>query len=158
MAQRGQRVPETHEFVRTEDIQETLINLQDASNTALPRLSDAQIAWVGAALSERQSLCKRQYGKDGTIDKAVTERLKEIESQLDGVSPSILQILHFLSRIRAIVPTLQSLRKKPIDPKDSNAIVLHEMQLNCAKAEIKSAIEGLAALHVRPKILEKYRK
>jgi hypothetical protein len=158
MAQGGQRVPETHEYVRTEDIQETLENLRDRSNTAMPQLTDAQLAWVGAALAERRDLCKRQYGRDGTVDREVTTRLREIEAQLDSVTPKILQILHFLSRIRAIVPTLETLRRKPLDPKDSNALLLHDMQVDCAKAEIKSAIEGLAALHIRPKILDKYRK
>jgi len=148
-------VPETHELIRQEDIEETLGHLSDPNNSALPQFTPEHIEWIRVALAERRELAARQYLPDGRIDEATTRRLKELDGQLDGVSPAILKVLHFLSRIRAILPALMSLQEElAVEDPDPTQQMIKKMKFDCSKAEVQSAVQGLAELHIRPKILD----
>jgi hypothetical protein len=148
-------VPETHENVRGEDIEETIAHLSDTANTVMPRFSPEHIEWIRTALQERRELCARQYLADGRVDEGVNRRLKELDEQINGVAPEILKVLHYLSRIRAIIPALMGLQQeiKEVDP-DPTKQMVKQMKYECSKAEVQSALQGLAELHIRPKILE----
>lgn len=148
-------VPETHELIRLEDIEETLEHLADPNNNALPQFTPEHIDWIRAALAERRDLAARQYLTDGRIDEAVTARLRELDGQLDGVSPAVLKVLHFLSRIRAILPALLQLQAELVteDP-DPTQQMIKKMKYDCSKAEVQSAVKGLAEYHIRPKVLD----
>ena len=121
-------VPETHEIIRQEDIDETLKHLSDSSNMALPRFTQEHIDWIKIALNERRSLCKKQYKDNGSVDEPVTRRLRELDEQINGVAPEILKVLHFLSRIRAIIPALIGLqeavvwRTGPVSPEPADHV------------------------------------
>lgn len=151
----NQPIPETHEKIRDEDIQETL-SIFAEGNSVLPRLSEEQHAWLQTALAERQHLCANQY-VDGTCDPAVSNRIHELDQMINSVCPEILKVLHFLSRIRAILPVLMQLKEKLQHPvEDPNQQMVNQMQYQCSMAEVKAAIEGLAAVRVRPRILEDF--
>jgi hypothetical protein len=147
------RAPETHERIREEDIQETLDIFREG-NQVLPKLSDAQHQWLQAALAERRHLCATQF-VDGQLDAGVQTRLRELDGYINSVCPEILKVLHFLSRIRAIIPVLYRLKAKlDQDIPDETQRMVAEMEYRCSRAEAQSAIEGLAALRVRPRILD----
>lgn len=148
-------IPETHELIRQEDIDETIAHLSDNSNTALPQFGPEHIEWIRVALLERRDLCARQYHRDGSVDEAATHRLKELDAQIDGVSPVILKVLHFLGRVRALIPALLKLQQEvqQEDP-DPTTQMIKKMKYDCSKAEVQSALEGLTMLHIRPKILD----
>ena len=148
-------IPETHELIRQEDIDETIRHLADPNNAALPEFTPEHIEWITMALAERRQLAAQQYHSDGRADESVTARLKELDSQIDSVSPAILRVLHFLSRIRAILPALLSLQSdlEEEDP-DPTQQMIKKMKYDCSKAEVQSAIQGLAELHIRPGILD----
>ncbi|MHC4884575.1 MAG: hypothetical protein ACYTGH_05765 [Planctomycetota bacterium] len=147
-------VPETHERIREEDIQETL-DLFAAGNDVLPALDSGQHTWLVSALGERKSLCENQFSQDGTVDPGVSARLRELDGYIKSVHPEILSVLHFLSRIRAILPVLRDLQQKlQSGDLDSNMEMVTKMQFDCSQAEVKAAVEGLATLRVRPRILD----
>ena len=148
-------IPETHELIRQEDIDETIAHLSDPSNTALPQFTPDHLEWIRLALAERRELAARQYISNGRIDEAVTRRLRELDAQIDGVSPAVLKVLHFLSRIRAILPALLGLQQDlAVDDPDPTQQMIKKMKYDCSKAEVQSALQGLAELHIRPKILD----
>ncbi len=148
-------VPETHELIRQEDIDETLEHLADPDNIALPQFTQEHLDWIRVALAERRELAARQYLTDGRVDDAVTQRLKELDAQIDSVSPHILKVLHFLSRIRAILPALLTLQQElGVEDPDPTQQMIKKMKYDCSKAEVQSAIHGLAELHIRPKVLD----
>ena len=149
----SKQVPETHELIKDEDIQETLDVFREGNSEIAP-ISEEQIAWLKQALEERKYWCAKQY-HEGIVDGEVGERLQALDQMLASVSPQILPVLHFLGRIRAIVPVLQELQQKlKIAQEDPNLKMVTQMQLECSKAEVKSAIDGLAKLRVRPRILD----
>ncbi len=150
-----QIVPETHELIRAEDIAETLEHLSDPNNLALPRFGPEHLEWIRLALAERKALCAAQYHRDGRVDEIATRRLKELDEQINGVAPEILKVLHYLSRIRAIIPALLQMQQEvaEIDP-DPTKQMIKQMKYECSKAEVSSAIRGLADLHIRPKALD----
>ncbi len=154
-AEKKEVVPETHEIIRQEDIDETLAHLADTANPMMPRFTTEHLAWIKMALNERRELCARQFQPDGRLDEAVTQRLRELDDQINGVAPEILKVLHYLSRIRAIIPALLALREemKTIDP-DPTKQMVKQMKYECSKAEVQSALEGLAALRIRPRLLD----
>jgi hypothetical protein len=148
-------VPETHEMIRQEDLDETLEHLADKTNTHLPQFGQEHIDWIRVALTERRELAAKQYHTDGRTDEAVTARLKELDGQINSVSPTILKILHFLSRVRAIIPALLELQQdvSDVDPNPEKQMI-KEMKYQCSRAEVESAIKGLAELRIRPRILD----
>lgn len=158
MAERAGKtiVPETHELIREEDLAELLEHLSNSENVTLPNFTQEHIDWIRIALAERKELCARQYGSNGSVDESVCKRLRELDGQLNGVSPVILQVLHFLSRIRAIIPALLTLQEevKEIDPNPEMQMI-KQMKYECSKAEVQSAVQGLVAYHIRPKILDR---
>ena len=148
-------VPETHELIRPEDIEETLEHLADVTNTVMPRFEPEHMDWIRTALAERRELASRQFHTDGRVDEPVSARLRELDVQLNGVAPEILKVLHYLSRIRAIIPALLSMQEemKTTDA-DPTKQMIKQMKYECSKAEVQSALSGLAELHIRPKILQ----
>jgi hypothetical protein len=150
----GEKIPETHEKIRNEDLRETL-EIFRQGNDVIPPLPPEHLAWLETALQERQYLCSHQYKEDGTVDRAVLDRLQVLDGHINSVSPHILQVLHYLSRVRAIIPVLLKLRQTmQEESEDPNQKMIRQMQYECSKAEVQSAIEGLAALRVRPGILD----
>jgi len=148
-------VPETHELIRPEDIEETLAHLADANNPMMPQFTPEHLAWIKMALNERRDLCARQFHPDGRLDEEVTQRLRQLDEQINSVAPEILKVLHYLSRIRAIIPALIALREeiKTVDA-DPTKQMVKQMKYECSKAEVQSALEGLASLRIRPRLLE----
>jgi hypothetical protein len=150
----GTGAPETHELIREEDIQETL-DVFAVGNDILPALAPNQHAWLITALGERKILCENQFGEDGKVDAAVSARLHELDSYVGSVNPDIISVLHLLSKIRAILPILQDLQEKlQGGTLDENLATVVKMQFDRSRAEVKAAVEGLARLRVRPRLLE----
>ncbi|MFW5857115.1 MAG: hypothetical protein ACOCX4_04475 [Planctomycetota bacterium] len=149
------QIPETHERIRDEDIHETL-EIFRKGNEILPALPEAHFAWLESALTERKYLCANQFDENGRVRSDILTRLQELDGHINSVSPEILRVLHFLSRIRAIIPVLMDLQTKMKDsaPDDPTQKMVLEMQYKCSRAEVQSAIEGLALLRVRPSILD----
>lgn len=147
-------IPETHEKIRDDDIAETL-DIFESGNDILSVLTPEQHDWLKMALTERKYLCANQFNDTGAIDSAINSRLLELDGMINSVNGDILRVLHFLSRIRAILPILMELKQKiKQETPDPNEKMILNMQYECSMAEVKSAIEGLAALRVRPRILE----
>jgi hypothetical protein len=64
-------------------------------------------------------------------------------------------VLHFLSRIRAIIPALLKLQEEVrFEDPDPTMQMIKKMKYYCSKAEVQSAISGLSELHIRPKVLD----
>jgi len=147
-------IPETHEQIREEDIEETLQHLADRTNTRLPAFTQEHLDWIRHALTERRHLCAHQYLRDGRCDDKITKRLKVLDQHINSLSPAILKVLHYLSRVRAIIPALKTMEAElQLCGDDEETDMLVQMKYQCSKAEVSAAIEGLSEYAIRPGIL-----
>jgi len=147
-------IPETHEQIREEDIEETLRHLADPTNLSFPEFTEEHMDWIRQALTERRHLCAHQYLKDGRCDDKITKRLKVLDQHINSLSPAILKVLHYLSRIRAIIPALKTMEAEmQLCGDNEEADMLVQMKYQCSRAEVSAAIQGLAEFSIRPNIL-----
>ncbi|MHC4886925.1 MAG: hypothetical protein ACYTGH_17750 [Planctomycetota bacterium] len=157
-AQTEYRIPETHEIIRLEDLKETL-DLFSEGNEVLPQLSEEQLFWLDDALHLRKDLCAAQFGQSGkgTQDESVLRDLQQLDADINLISPDILTVLHYLCRIRALVPMLTQLKseKEEADQQSNEyAHTVADMKYRCAVAEAEASIQGLAEMRVRPRLLD----
>ena len=149
-------IPETHELVRQEDVEETL-EIFRQGNTVIQALDENQLAWLRIALETRRTLCAGEFDADGHVDAQSREQRNAWDREINKLDTNILKVQHYLSRLRALIPALMTTRRKyqaTTNTTDESQKHISQMMYDCSMAEAQSAIQGLAALRIHPHILD----
>ena len=156
---RDPSIPETHELVRPEDIEETL-DVFAKGNDVIQPLADNQLEWLRVALETRRSLCGAEFDAQGHVNREAREQREAWDREIDRLDPAILRVQHFLSRLRALIPALMKTRHQHHAAEtslDDSRKKISQMMLDCSMAEAQSAIKGLAELRIHPRILNEFK-